>query len=119
MVDRATSPEVRLVRYAALGALPAVAMLSVSATGEVIRDAAAPAMLEKPAYEGGLETEGYFTTFGAPVDMSTANVLSTVVVPVTSDEGTGNVFTGRGQTDWSRPAALAEGADGIRASRSA
>jgi hypothetical protein len=118
MVDRTSSPEVRLVRYAALGALPAVAMLSVSSSGEVTHDAVAPSV-EKPAYAGGLETEGYFTTFGAPVDMSTANVLSTVVIPVTDAESTGGVFSGRTQTDWSRPAALAEGATGIRASRSA
>ena len=119
MVDRASSAEVRLVRYAKLGTLPAVAMLSVSSTGEVVSDAAAPATLEKPAYEGGLETEGYFTTFGGPVDMSTANVLSTVVVPVTSNEETESVFNGESQGDWSRTAALAEGAEGIRASRSA
>ncbi len=118
MVDRTSSPEVRLVRYAALGTLPAVAMLSVSSTGEITHDASVP-VIEKPAYAGGLETEGYFTTFGAPVDMSTANVQSTVVIPVGRDEATGGVFSGRTQTDWSRPAALAEGATGIRASRSA
>ena len=119
MVDRATSAEVRLVRYAKLGTLPAVAMLSVSSTGEVVQDTPTPATLEKPAYEGGLETEGYFTTFGGPVDMSTANVLSTVVVPVTSDEDADSVFDGDSQGDWSRTAALAEGAEGIRANRSA
>ena len=80
-----SSPEVRLVRYAKIGSLPAVAMLSISSAGEIIDDSTMGvnnSPLEKPAYEGGIETQGYFTTFGGPVDMSSANVLSTVVVPV-------------------------------------
>ena len=116
------SPEVRLVRYAKIGSLPAVAMLSISSAGEIIDDStmgvnASP--LEKPAYDGGIETEGYFTTFGGPIDMSSANVLSTVVVPVEEKLVSAKIQDSASSTDWSRSASLANGAEGIRANRSA
>jgi len=119
---KAISPEVRLVRYAKIGSLPAVAMLSISSAGEIIDDSSMglnSSPLEKPAYDGGIETEGYFTTFGGPVDMSSANVLSTVVVPVEDELVSAKIRNVNTGTDWSRSASLASGAEGIRANRSA
>ena len=116
------SPEVRLVRYAKIGSLPAVAMLSISSAGEIIDDSSLGingTPLEKPAYDGGIETEGYFTTFGGPVDMSSANVLSTVVVPVEEKLVSARIRDIDSEADWSRSASLASGAEGIRANRSA
>ena len=120
--NSAETAEVRLVRYAKLGSLPTVAMLTVSASSAAMSDQTEAALFptaEKPAYDGGLETEGYFTTFGAPVEMSSIDVQSTIVVPVHEEGAASHLHLAGSGTDWSRTAELAEGADGIRSSRSA
>ena len=124
MIDKTNpvSPEVRLVRYAEIGSLPAVAMLSISSSGEIIDDSTigqSRSPLEKTAYDGGIESDGYFTTFGGPIEMSSANVLSTVVVPVEQKLISARIRNVDSGSDWSRPASLADGAEGIRANRSA
>ena len=117
------SPNVRLVRYAKIGSLPAVAMLSVSSAGEVIGDSSmgiGTSPLDKPRNEGGIERHDYFTTFGGPVDMSSANLLSTTLVPVEQKLVSTRIQDMDNQgKDWSHSASLASGAEGIRANRSA
>ncbi|MBC04061.1 MAG: hypothetical protein CMJ34_12290 [Phycisphaerae bacterium] len=120
--EHQSSPEVRLVRYARIGSLPAIAMLSISSSGEVIDESIINANhvpIQKAAYEGVVETEGYFTTFGGQVEMSSANVLSTVVVPIREKVVSTEISKAKSTTDWSRTASLASGAEGIRANRSA
>ena len=116
--QRTMSPNVRLVRYAKIGSLPAVAMLSISSAGEVIGDSSmgiGTSPLEKPRNEGEFERHDHFTTFGGPVDMSSANLLSTTLVPVEQKL----ISTRIQDKDWSHSASLASGAEGIRANRSA
>ena len=55
---KAKSPEVRLVRHAALGALPSVAMISLSPSGKTAMDSTGHSRVDDNSYDGGFETEG-------------------------------------------------------------
>lgn len=55
---KAKSPEVRLVRHAAFGALPSVAMISLSPSGKTAMDTTGHGRVDDDSYDGGFETEG-------------------------------------------------------------
>ena len=109
--ETADSDEVRLVRYTALGSLPVLALMSLSAHGELHEGGLSghrSTANETAIYEGDLKTGGYFTTFGGPADLEASSASSFMVTSGTSSTD-----------DWSSSRSLASGAEGIRASRTA
>ncbi|MCP4836534.1 MAG: hypothetical protein GY895_17405 [Phycisphaera sp.] len=105
------SAKVRLVRYAQLGSLPVLATMSISASGDIVDQGLSghrAVMTDAPVYEGDFKTNGYFTTFGGPADMSSSSTSSQVVSLIVPS-----------RSDRSSSESLASGADGIRAGRSA
>ena len=51
------SPEIRLVRHAKNGGLPSIAMLSISAAGQITSDHSASVSTEAPAIDAGFDHE--------------------------------------------------------------
>ena len=110
--ETAEPAKVRLVRYAKLGSLPVLATMSISANGDVVDEGLSghrATMMDTPIYEGDFKSDGYFTTFGGPADMSSVSTSSQLVSPTANSK----------DHDWSSSGSLASGANGIRASRSA
>ncbi|MEE2973117.1 MAG: hypothetical protein VX672_08325 [Planctomycetota bacterium] len=52
------SLEVRLVRHAALGGLPSVALISFSPSGKITMDTTGHGRVDDNPHDGGFETEG-------------------------------------------------------------